>query len=539
MQIIQQPIDIRHHDIFYAQSSRKVINELIQGDQSVTSPNSVIKSPCVSSSVSPQNAPLGIMAESSSPREESQKIASKIESVKATWKARYQMLNRAAVLLPSERIAQCSWRPAPLASHVVGRYNASDGSSYLANLIQCESYACPICAQRRAEDDRRALSVAFAQAGKLELHGLMITLTLSHHTGDRLDELRAGLAKAFDATFSGRWYDELGKEYGIKGKIKSWEVTYGKNGWHPHLHVLAFLELELAGRWLDELKAKIAERWQAKLAQLGFDASFAHGVDVTTADSEIAEYIAKWGREPIDKAWGADAEIAKSPVKKAHNDGLTPFQLLAASSGDSEAIEQIWRISHIEEREQIVALADDLYCEYFHAFKGKPRLFWGKVKALLQLDQALLSVEDSNPPHADYVDMALIERGEAWGRVLALPDGRAELRAVLSTGDAFKVLAWFGQHGIPVTVPDEAKRWTMEREKGFSAVEPVEPHKLKTANGDKPAAAHRQSEDVCAPVYIGPEGVHACREAESGSAPDIGSVAQSMLPGLSGWVRYD
>lgn len=529
MQSIYQKVDNKYRiDLNPPQVTCHSVDQAVFVSPSLTSSSSA--------SASPQNSSLGIIAENSSTRGKSQDSTTPDPGLKRL----YRMLDRAAVLLPDERIAQCSWRPAPLASHVVGGYNARTGSSYLTNLTQCESYACPYCALVRSESDRHELSVAMAAAQQRGLFVLLITHTMSHHTGDRLGELRSGLSAAYDATYSGRWYRDLVVEYGIKGKIKSWETTFGLNGWHPHLHVLVFLELELTGRWLDELKAKIYERYQAKLAQVGLDASYAHGVDVRSAESDIADYIAKWGREPVSKAWGADAEIAKSPVKRAHLDGLTPMQLLAAASGDEDVIAQLGRVLANDDQARIVAVAGDLYCEYFHAFKGRPRIHWGRVKGLLELDQALEAYEVDNPVEDKQVDLVLIERGEAWGRVLALPDGRAELRAVLSTGDAFKVLAWFGRHGIAATVPDEAKRWTIEREKGFSAVEPVEPHKLKTANGDKPAAAHRQSGDVGAPVYIGPEGARACRGAGPVLAqPDVGSVAQAALPGLLGWVRFD
>lgn len=398
---------------------------------------------------------LGNHAQSSSAREESTEINPADELIKL----RYRLLDTAQALLSNEEsehnFCKCCRSPLPEVAYVVGQYDPVNQTSSFRGLIQCDSYACPVCAFRRSEVDRHELSVALAVAQKHDLFPVLITCTLRHHMGDALADTRAALATAFDDTFSGRWYINLQDEYLIEGKVKSWEPTFGANGWHPHLHVLMFMGMELAGSSLHKFESRLAARWKDKLQALGFDASEEYGIDVRTADSDIADYIAKFGREPLDRTWGADAEIAKSPIKKAQRDGLTPFELLACAAGEAEPLARLSSKLGIEDRDRLIARAGALYREYFRAFKGKPRLYWGKMKEILNLEQELKMFDEANPVEHTTEDFVLIPVDQ-WRKVLKLRNGRAELRALIRSGDAFATLTWLGQHNIEGIVSNQA-----------------------------------------------------------------------------------
>lgn len=300
---------------------------------------------------------------------------------------------------------------------------------------------------------------------KRGLFALLITATVRHHAGDDLKDLKQKLAKAWDRTFSGRWYDDLIAEYGIQGKTKSWEVTYGRNGFHPHIHSLMVMELELAGKHKDEFEARVKSRFIEQLAKLGLDATWKHGLTVETADSKIAEYIAKFGREPLERTWGVESEVARAAVKRAHKDGLTPLELLAAADGQDEPLARLSAILGITNRDELKRRAGALYRQVFAAFERTAIIHWGKsLRQSLELDQALLDFAAANPVLRDDVPMVLIAPGDDWKKVLALPDGRAELRAVVRTGDAFKVMVWLGRHGINAVVPEVAIAFTLARD---------------------------------------------------------------------------
>lgn len=404
---------------------------------------------------------LGIIAESSSHG----KKDGDPDHVDDSIRIRYRRLHRASVLLPNTRLAQCSWRPAPQAAYVLACFKPDDERSYYANLIQCDKPLCPICGFRRAEAVRHELSVALSQAQKMDYFPVMITATVQHHADDQLADLKTALATAWDKTFSGRWYDDLCAEYLIVGKTKSWEVTFGakgrNNGFHPHIHALMFMSTELVGHWVDEFGDKLRERWIAQLNKLGYDASWAYGLDVTTANSRIAEYITKFGREPVQKTWGAETEIAMSAVKRSHDDGMTPFELLAAADGDPEALWRLSAVLHLDRPDVLADRAGRLFVEVFSAFERTAMVHWGKALwRALEMDEALAEYEANNPVDHDDVDMVMMEPDE-WKKVLKLPDGRADLRAVVRTGDAFKVMMWLSNRGINGIVPPSAVEYSM------------------------------------------------------------------------------
>lgn len=383
---------------------------------------------------------------------------------------RYLLQKTAAKLLPDERIKHCSRSVAPMAEFVTVRVNGDTGKAFYHNLQQCESYACPLCAERRTLIDRRDLSIALAEAAKQGYFPLLVTMTLSHSRADKLDDIRAALAKAFDRVFSGSRWAKLKSEYQVKFKVKSWEVTCGKHGWHPHLHCLFFLEIELAGKWLEKFGDALRERWTDELRRLGHNASWAHGLDVRTADSDIADYIAKFGKEPTSGGnWGADSEMARSPVKRAHLDGLTPFELLAIAAGlnaDDSRLRGVLGADESKWPDRAAAL----YVEYFRAFKGKPRLYWGGTWDGLGMDAALESFLEQNPPQtASIFDAVMVDKSSWFNVAGRWVDGKlgADLRAALLGVTEDKkphvLVGWLAAHGVLAWVLPEYWEWSIDR----------------------------------------------------------------------------
>jgi hypothetical protein len=390
--------------------------------------------------------PLGICARNSSSREEP-------KPKDIAVKARFKLQRAAQKLLPYERIADCLRKPIPDANFVIGCFNPDSESSGFKNLQTCDSYSCPVCANKRAEQDRRKLSVAMAQAQAKGLHVIMVTFTLSHLVCSTLSATRKGLAQSYDAVFSGGWYQNLKDEYGIKGKIKAWESNYGRNGWHPHIHMLMFLEYELSPEQIAGFKKFVSKRYMKALDRRGFHASFQHGVDVRTAESDIADYIAKFGREPQNKTWGADSEIARIPAKKAALDGLTPFQLLAAADGDTDELRHLSVIHEGATDDELKSIAAALYVEYFKAMKRNPRIVWSDgLKEFLELDDALAELDKNAPDiHAADEWFYMIPVGDEWRKVTGrwnTPDLRGELLTVTRSGDKVLVHAWLLSRGI-------------------------------------------------------------------------------------------
>lgn len=277
--------------------------------------------------------------------------------------------------------------------------NPETNSAHFVGLEQCSRvWTCPVCAQRITNQRRKELSAALAAAKLRGWTPVLVTYTLQHRSSDLLAHTMDALQRSLRDFKSGKAWQTIKHEYGVQGGIKALEVTYGENGWHPHVHELMFLDVPKDRLNVPALQNWLADRWLAMLARHGMSASYVHGLDVRTADSAIADYIAKWGKEPREQSWGAEHEIARAPNKKGHRDGLTPFQLLECVSGGD-------------------AKARVLFQEYARCMEGKRQLVWSPgLRDQLQLPDELLDEQlplfDESP--AAYVAVEISR--EEWKR---------------------------------------------------------------------------------------------------------------------------
>ncbi|WP_407841863.1 hypothetical protein ACE1OC_41560 (plasmid) [Streptomyces sp. DSM 116496] len=155
---------------------------------------------------------------------------------------------------------------------------------------------------------------------------------------------------------------------GKVGTINSREITYGKNGWHPHLHVIVCFKAEPDLMALCAMMARWQRLWMAWTKKHGFPADKAHGIKwdkVMTAEG-AGEYIAK----AQDSGRHIGNEMARGDLKKGKLGGLTPFEMIEYMmiTGDAAVV--------------------DLWTEYELATKGKSWLRWSpKLKERLKVEE--------------------------------------------------------------------------------------------------------------------------------------------------------
>jgi hypothetical protein len=303
----------------------------------------------------------------------------------------------------------------------------SESSAY-RGLITCGSvWACPICSQKITEARRAELSKAVATC---PYHLVMLTFTLQHTAGDSLPELLQALKAAYKRFFNGRAWAALAAELGVVGRVRSLEVTHGSNGWHPHIHVLLFLQRPIP---IDTLKSTLQPRWATAVAKEGRYALTDYGLSVQGSNDVAAAYLAKMGLEDVtvpqedSEGWTLTHELIKSSMKKARRGGRSPLQLVADYQvGDQEA--------------------GQLWLQYYWAFKGEKQLVWSKgLRALLGLDDELtdeeIAAQDENG-----ILLAQLPRSQ-WAIVVA-NDARAELLNAAATGDPVIVCELLASIGI-------------------------------------------------------------------------------------------
>lgn len=357
------------------------------------------------------NLPLGTIARFASPSVyEPSRVAH-----------RFALQSAARELLPSERVAICLRRPIPGRQLVDVFHAPLSRSAHFGGLQVCGSvWGCPVCAAKISERRRVELS-----AGLLSWDGraVLVTFTLQHNSSERLLTLLEGLLGGYRALRSGKFWPAFSARHSLAGSVRSLEVTYGSNGWHPHLHVLMLLRSELA---IIPFEADLKRQWSKVLARTGHNASWAHGVDVRFSDASVADYVAKFGRQ---SDWTVVHEVTKAVVKQGRSGGRSPLQLLGDSVLGDEPAGQLW-------------------VEYYRAFKGRKQLVWSRgLRQLL----GLVVDEKSDEELAEEKDQAAILLAQLtllqWRRVLS-NDARGELLEVAAFGDLDKFNSFLELLGV-------------------------------------------------------------------------------------------
>lgn len=272
---------------------------------------------------------------------------------------RYQMQAAAKHILPGNRVGICLRHQREKYGTVDVFKNRQTQKAFYGGLMICGSvWICPVCAAKISERRRAELKQAVSSHRDSGGNLTMLTLTFSHFKSDRLEDSLKSLGQAVLKFRSGKRYDGLRKELGLFGSVRAMEITYGKNGWHPHFHILNFHEYEIEGCEREEYESRFYDLWSAACEKYGLRCSKEHGVKLGDA-TEAEYYIGKWG-DLIEKKWQIDSEMSKSHVKKGREEGLTPFDFLRriVEDGDLEFESQ--------------------FREYAGAMKGKQQLKWSR-----------------------------------------------------------------------------------------------------------------------------------------------------------------
>lgn len=281
---------------------------------------------------------------------------------------------------------------------------AADGVAHVGGVSRCASpWACPVCAPTIGERRARELDQAIAAWTAMGGVALFVTATMRHKFGDDLGQLLDLVQKAWSRTW--RWKVRP-SWYG--GQARAVEVVWSaRNGWHPHVHAVIFVE---SGHDLEATKLLVESMrgdWEVSVGKFGGSTRVkpvrdrltgklvtpGWHVRAITEAGATANYLTK-----VEGGWGAGLELARLDLKTGK--GLTPVQLLdAAVDGDPRAAV--------------------LYGAYERATMGKRRIVTSPglmkrcgVKELTD-DEAALEALDAEP-----VALALIP-SDQWARLLA------------------------------------------------------------------------------------------------------------------------
>lgn len=325
---------------------------------------------------------------------------------------------------------------------VCGRFRASDerpitvrvddGVAHFTNLQLCASvHQCATCSakirQVRADEIARAVNRHLAAGGGAEF----VTLTMRHHRGQALSTLLDGCVEAWRSITAHRWWKQsVARDLGVVGTIRALEVTHGgRNGWHPHLHILVLTERQLEpgerARFVDQLFAQ----WSGALESHGMLLPM-RGPGVKVVQVRDGDGIGAYTSKVIG------LELQRHDLKAARREreyATRPVFAIAAAVMELGTVDDL-----------------TLWHEYERAIHGRAALTWSRgLKARLLIEEVSDEEIVETPESGEVVAVigtslwGLILKARARWRVLELaahdPDALPEFFAKLET-DAWEVV---------------------------------------------------------------------------------------------------
>lgn len=340
----------------------------------------------------------------------------------------YLLQDQASKLLPHKfRVKYCLKRKINKSELRNVCWNESTKKAHFGNVVRCGSvWVCPVCAKKITEKRRLELALVnkrwkqgitlyhpqpipedlknsfvypprFVEE-KVFGYTYLVTLTTPHYAVNRLSGLKEKLKGAMKNFFSnrkGRYiFDHL---MGKRFHITNYEVTYGRNGWHPHHHILIFSDKYLSIHEFSDIHDLMCDHWANCLDAVGvrklkdnekkIACDFQDG---TYAD----QYVGKWGIEH---------EMTKGHVKKG-NKSYTPFDLLRLSEHD-QPIKIVVGKDELGNEIEEERLPSKLFQEFAITFKGARQLMFsrGLKHAFSIKDIADEEIADSTLDEAEFL----------------------------------------------------------------------------------------------------------------------------------------
>lgn len=262
--------------------------------------------------------------------ERSDNVSLNIAAAKSDHAKLVKSLREAGYVGIAEVVSKCGTRPLPAVVKIDVRGN-EDGQRYISGVCHCNSMICPLCARyygaKRAEkllargtelakhimgkcdcskkiSSVTALPVCILDGEAVHLRGAQMfhmVATIRHRKGAKfrvlVDALRGVHRKMQQEGF---WRNN------VLGNVRSTELTYGLNGFHPHNHNLLLLESWVDPEWFAE---KVKSYWERELEKLQRTCDWQPGW-FSRVEGESVEQMVKY----LDKAV-SEVSLSSNKIK--------------------------------------------------------------------------------------------------------------------------------------------------------------------------------------------------------------------------------
>lgn len=270
-------------------------------------------------------------------------------------RARFHLREALAAVTERPRVALCGRAPLrdperprlPIEPQV--RLGSDDdpaaGIAHFARVQLCGAvWVCPVCGPRirqvRSVDLDAACHRWMATHGAGSLH--LLTLTVPHDYGEPLPVVMASVRSAYSQLVAGRAWADDKRLYGLRHYVRAHDVTYGRAGWHPHIHAVLFSEGAIEPGAYAQLERRLAGRWARSVAGFGRRRpERAYGVQLETARrmEDVTNYVYQVVRQTGDDGYAqpVSMEVTRGDLKTANPGQLTPWQVLERTTDPADS----------------------------------------------------------------------------------------------------------------------------------------------------------------------------------------------------------
>lgn len=290
-------------------------------------------------------------------------------------------------------------------------------------------HVCPVCSPRIRQE--RAKDVDAAALAWLTEHGagsvLFLTLTMPHDYGEKLKRLLKTIGASFGAMISGKAWQLDKARFGIRYYIVSYDVTVGKAGWHPHLHVVLFGDRRLEDADITTLGDRLHKRWARAVERRGHrPPNRENGLVLERARdrNDVARYVCQVVAGDDERPVPIAMEVTRGDLKTTHAPGQrTPWQLLADIS-DRRAHTGDWTPAddHDDDRDRA------LWREWETATKGVRAIRWARnLRTEVGLSTEETSDEEIVKEKIGGTVVYQFQANDAWRAIVATFGARAHI----------------------------------------------------------------------------------------------------------------
>ena len=242
----------------------------------------------------------------------------------------------------------CSWKApvlncsfTPIGDHVTIAQTENDDkpSAKVGPIVHDRNtWVCPLCSLNIAVGRAKDIREIVWHAKKMDYECYHMTITMSHHEWDRLDEMLQDMKGALTDFWGQRVVKKWFKSCFVH-RVSAMEITKGfdeySNGWHPHLHILLIGNKNTP---YDVLEKDYTDEWIKALKKHGRDAKEGIALQIKPCD-DIENYLTK-----------LPCEIALNNVTKhGHGEHMTFFQMVVKAVQSNSSMIQAEIAEYVRE----------------------------------------------------------------------------------------------------------------------------------------------------------------------------------------------